>query len=869
MANVTAVSGNTSSNSAQKISIGDTLIGALTVKGGFQYYSIQVNGPSVLEINFFVNSTSLTNYAYTLNISNSQNQRISWATLGYGLTNSTFDTYLGASGTYFLYVGNNNIFLPDPYSFTLTYNNQLLGNIQQKPNNTLPTATKINLSNTITGHTSNTNDAGYYSFSISKTSNYAISFDAPITSLVTRDNTEIQSANYSLSILDSNGRTLQTYTTFFQNTSPTLFSNLNPGNYYFLINGATGYNGDNYHFAINNTQLSNSKKIIVGNKLSDTIQVDSKVKTYAINLVAGNFYQFNCYSDNTTLLSGLKGEKLSLLNLNGNVIENNLNTPSIDQEGATQSTINLEPSIEIIAPYTGVYYLSVDSSTNTGSFTLDAILNAKNDLMQDVLSKAMKSTPNAFWKNPSIQTLNLTYAFMTTNPSSAQVGFAAMTAEQQVIVQKALQTVSSLVSINFTLTTDEKSANLLYGTSTQSSSSGVTASIKNNSDGTYKQKGVFMNNTGPWLSTMMDSGGRGFQILLHETGHALGLKHPGEYNSGSTQDLSYLGPFAPSGWDNSEYTIMSYVPNQYLLNTYKSSYSTIDIAALQNLYGVPTDLKITTFTVSPTAPITTTAPIGALGSTVDLSNQTIGCNLSLLAGTLSSIGVDSRGVAAHDNITMPWGSQFNKVITSPVGDVIYCNNLNDTITLTAGNNTVISSGGNDLVNVNQNSTNISINSNNGFLTVTDTTGKFGTNTLININRIKLTDTNLAFDLAGNAGSVAKVIGAIFGPAAVKNPTYVGIGLNYLDNNMTYSQLSALALNAAGAKTPAQIVNLLYTNVVGLAPTTSQANPYIQMLATGTSPGDLAVLAEDTSFNIININLTGLSTTGIKYIPINL
>ncbi|MEI7738700.1 MAG: hypothetical protein WCJ99_08200, partial [Betaproteobacteria bacterium] len=119
MANVTAVSGNTSSNSAQKISIGDTLIGALTVKGGFQYYSIQVNGPSVLEINFFVNSTSLTNYAYTLNISNSQNQRISWATLGYGLTNSTFDTYLGTSGTYFLYVGNNNIFLPDPYSFTL------------------------------------------------------------------------------------------------------------------------------------------------------------------------------------------------------------------------------------------------------------------------------------------------------------------------------------------------------------------------------------------------------------------------------------------------------------------------------------------------------------------------------------------------------------------------------------------------------------------------------------------------------------------------------------------------------------------------------------------------------------------------------
>ena len=867
MANVAAVSNNTSVNLAQKLTVGDTLTGALTAKGGYQYYSIQVNAPSVLEINFFVNSSPLENYAYTLYISNSQNQRVTYTTLGYGLTNSTFDTYLGSSGTYYIYVGNSNIFLTNPYSFTSYYDNQLLGNIQQKPINTLSTATKINLNNTITGHTSATNDPGYYSFSITKNSNYSISFDAPDTSVVSFDNSQIKSATYSLSILDANGKTIQTYTTFFQNTSPTLFANLNSGNYYFLINGATGYNGDNYHFSVNTTQISNSKSIIVGNKVSDSIQADSKIKTYSINLVAGNFYQFNCNADSKNLLGGLAGEKFSLLNLNGNVIENTIMTPSIDQQGATESTVNLEPSIQIIAPYSGIYYLTVDSPTQTGGFTIDTTQNIKTDLMQDVLSKAMKSTPNAFWKNPSIQTLNLTYAFMTSNPSSGQSGFAALTADQQVIVQQALQTVSSLVNINFTPTTDEKSANLLYGTSTQSSSSGVTVTIKNNSDGTYKQKGVFMNNTGSTLSSMMDAGGRGFKTLIHETGHALGLKHPGEYNAGSTQDLSYLAPFAPVGWDNGLYTIMSYVPSQYSLNTYSSSYSTIDIAALQSLYGIPPNLKVTTFTVSPSAPLTTTAPIGALGSTIDLSNQAVSCNLSLLAGTLSSIGVDSRGVAAHDNITLPWGSQYTKVITSPLGDVIYCNNLNDTITLSAGNNIVISSGGNDLVSVNQNSTNISITSSNGFVTVTDTSGKYGTNTLINVNRIKLTDTNLAFDLSGNAGSVAKVIGAVFGPASVKNSTYVGIGLNYLDNNMSYSQLSSLALKAAGANTPTEIVNLLYKNVIGTAPSASQASPYVQMLQTGTSPGELAVLAEDTSYNITRIDLVGLSSTGIKYTPI--
>jgi hypothetical protein len=76
MANITDTSGNTSTSLAQKLSVGDTLTGALTVKGGYKYYSIQVNGPCVLEINYSVNLSSLSDFAYNLSISNSQNQKI-------------------------------------------------------------------------------------------------------------------------------------------------------------------------------------------------------------------------------------------------------------------------------------------------------------------------------------------------------------------------------------------------------------------------------------------------------------------------------------------------------------------------------------------------------------------------------------------------------------------------------------------------------------------------------------------------------------------------------------------------------------------------------------------------------------------------
>jgi serralysin len=865
MANVNEIPGNTSSALAQKLSIGDSLTGALTVKGGYEYYALQISGPCVLEITFSVNQT-LTNYAYGLSIANAQNQKISGTILGYGLTSSTFDTYLPSSGTYYLYATNNNLFLTDPYTFTTSYNNSLLGAIEKKPSNTVKLATPITLGVTYTGQTSSTNDPGYYAFTVGQSGSYALSFDSPTTALVSANNVELKSANYLITLQDASGKILQSYTTFFQNTSPTLFANLGPGSYVLLINGASGYDGDNYAFAVNAAPLASSPTLRVGDKITASLQPGSTFKSYAINLVAGNFYQFTCNANPSGAQGGLMGEKLSLTDLNGNELENNLNTPVVNQNGSTESTINQEPSIELIAPYTGTYYLSVDSPSHTGSFTLSTTLNSKNDLIQDILKKATSVTPNAIWKTTPGQTLNLTYAFMSSNPLTSQTGFAAMTSDQQAMVQKALQTVSSLVNITFTLTTDEKNANILYGTSTQSGSSGVTVNAKLNSDGSYKQNAVYLNNTGTTLTTLLTSGGFGYQTLIHETGHALGLKHPGEYNASATAttDLSKSAPFAPAGWDNTEYTLMSYVTNQYALGTAKSSYSSIDIAALQSLYGAPGNLSVSTFTVPANSALTTTAPIGALGSTIDLSNQTVSSTLALGEGTLSSIGVDSRGLPAHDNITLPWGSRYSNVITSAVGDVVYCNTLNDTVTLSGGNNTVISSGGLDTVVLNQSSKFMSFTNNNGAITASDSSGRLGSNLLIHVSRVKMADLGLAYDLSGNAGQVAKILGAVFGPSAVNNPSYVGLGLNYLDNGMTYAQLSALALSAAGANTPSKIVNVLYTNVVGSAPTTAQAAPYLQMLQTGTSPGDLAVLAEDTALNASRINLVGLSSTGIQY-----
>jgi hypothetical protein len=139
--------------------------------------------------------------------------------------------------------------------------------------------------------------------------------------------------------------------------------------------------------------------------------------------------------------------------------------------------------------------------------------------------------------------------------------------------------------------------------------------------------------------------------------------------------------------------------------------------------------------------------------------------------------------------------------------------------------------------------------------------------LVDIDRVLFKDTSLALDINGNAGTTAKLLGAVFGKDSLINKQYVGIGLSLLDAGWTYEKLAGLALDGIGAKTNDQIVSLLWTNVTGTKPTEANKAPFIALLENGMTAGALAHLAADTSFNSTNINLVGLAQTGIEYLPV--
>lgn len=195
---------------------------------------------------------------------------------------------------------------------------------------------------------------------------------------------------------------------------------------------------------------------------------------------------------------------------------------------------------------------------------------------------------------------------------------------------------------------------------------------------------------------------------------------------------------------------------------------------------------------------------------------------------------------------------------------------NDVFTPGSGGDTINGMGGIDSVQYTLARQHYTISQTTSGWTIQDNTGTTGTDTLSNIERLTFSDTKLALDLNGNAGTTAKILGAVFGKTAVNNQAYVGIGLYYLDHSTPSQDLMQYALSAklgADVNDPTKVVNLLYTNVMGVAPDKATSDYYVGLLNSHQySAASLAVLAADTSYNTNkNIDLVGLSHTGIAFI----
>jgi|GEM_PF-635423 len=190
-----------------------------------------------------------------------------------------------------------------------------------------------------------------------------------------------------------------------------------------------------------------------------------------------------------------------------------------------------------------------------------------------------------YLSNSSANVLYYTFS-VTSGNEAGKSGQEAFSAAQQAATRGAFTYLQQVTGIEFRETTSGTGAQIhlanmdLDGTYTTGLCSWLSSyrHTSNNTLTEYTASAyVYLDNDQfhRIANQNLTPGGQGYETLLHELGHALGLKHPFYENNGEQQIV------LPKAEDNTSNTIMSYTQS----GPFSSTYSPYDIAALNWLYG--------------------------------------------------------------------------------------------------------------------------------------------------------------------------------------------------------------------------------------------------------------------------------------------
>lgn len=237
---------------------------------------------------------------------------------------------------------------------------------------------------------------------------------------------------------------------------------------------------------------------------------------------------------------------------------------------------------------------------------------ATGDIRIDALVEASRATLATNHINGTGAVI--TYSFLSSAPANAGVyDFRSLTEAQKGAVRTMLGEISTQVGVTFKEVTE---AGLLqYGA--YSGRLGIPSHIKGmaesitNSTGSY----VWLNWQAPEVANLANEVGK--RLIMHETAHSLGLKHPQAYSEFDS------GPYLSDSAATAANTIMAYnAGNPQQLGSY-------DVIALQYLYGAS----------GTPAPATNAIKVTSATTTGSYFNDTLSLDVNSVSGSVRVQGL--------------------------------------------------------------------------------------------------------------------------------------------------------------------------------------------------------------------------------------
>ena len=344
-------------------------------------------------------------------------------------------------------------------------------------------------------------------------------------------------------------------------------------------------------------------------------------------------------------------------------------------------------------------------------------------------------------------------------------------------------------------------------------------------------------------------------LILHETLHAMGLKHPfsGDVVLGSQANI------IPN-------TVMSYSPvvgtTQGSLALYPVEPMPLDVQMLQNLYGAAAhNAGNTVYDLADAGFRNFRALWDSAGTdTLDASRVGSGVTLDLHSGARSDIGVTIGSYAVlngapsygtyTDTLALANGTGIENAVGSAFGDTLLGNELANIFIGAGGDDSIDGSWGIDTAAYSGTIANFKIEKTGGAVYVTDRQGGQGTDTLTGVEKLRFQDMSVDLTVqdvaAAASGARLQAVVELYVGFFNRVPDAEGLNfwLNQMNQGMTTAQVAdsfyACALQYSSltgytsSMTNEDFVKVIYKNVLGRSSVDAEGLAYWSgALAQGT------------------------------------
>ena len=283
------------------------------------------------------------------------------------------------------------------------------------------------------------------------------------------------------------------------------------------------------------------------------------------------------------------------------------------------------------------------------------------------------------------------YSYPSTIPAhqasyeNDKANWTAFTAAQQARAEIALRYISTIIGIDFVQSTDSSALNTITFANNDQTGSYAYAYLPNTS--AYGSD-LYLDSARPDNATIQD-GTIGAWTLIHELGHAIGLKHPFNDPSAGASNPPYLS----AAEDTTSWTVMSYEDSS---SAYFLKFSPFDIAALQYLYGPSTTSRTGDDAYAVNSSSANFIWDGAGLDTLSAADADAGCTIYLTPGYWGFVGAKKADlISSSGQITINFGTVIENLTGSNHADTLYGNEAHNSISAGAGNDLLEGWAGND------------------------------------------------------------------------------------------------------------------------------------------------------------------------------